>query len=230
MNCDQVFDILTRGPFPTGDACDEHVEAHLAECPDCQRLADALRPAIELFQEAVDPEESLSLPGYFGDAIAERHVPVLSFAAHYEPPAPRSLPVRLPPVHARVAAWRTAAMIAIGVTAGLLLSTGAADRANVSGAALAPAGSARDAAIGQADWMELAALPAACYRHNPEDAPRDRLHDPQLLASANLARLSCCTDCHNAASDSVPISATVRVVKHCQNCHDAGIGHTTFTN
>jgi hypothetical protein len=28
MNCDQVFDVLTRGPFPTGEPSDEPVEHH----------------------------------------------------------------------------------------------------------------------------------------------------------------------------------------------------------
>jgi hypothetical protein len=68
MNCDQVFNVLTRGPFPTGDPGDEEVEAHLEFCSDCWRLAEALRPAIEVFQEAVPPSESRDLPGYWGDA------------------------------------------------------------------------------------------------------------------------------------------------------------------
>ena len=68
MNCDQVFMILTRGPFPTGEPWDEQVEAHLETCADCWRLADALRPALEVFQEAVPPAESRDLPGYWGDA------------------------------------------------------------------------------------------------------------------------------------------------------------------
>jgi len=68
MNCEQVFNVLTRGPFPTGDPGDEEVEAHLERCADCWRLADALRPAIEVFQEAVPPAESRDLPGYWGDA------------------------------------------------------------------------------------------------------------------------------------------------------------------
>ncbi len=68
MNCDQVFMILTRGPFPTGEMSDEAVEAHLETCADCWRLADALRPALEVFQEAVPPAESRDLPGYWGDA------------------------------------------------------------------------------------------------------------------------------------------------------------------
>ena len=68
MDCDQVFMILTRGPFPTGELWDEEVEAHLETCADCWRLAEALRPALEVFQEAVPPAESRDLPGYWGDA------------------------------------------------------------------------------------------------------------------------------------------------------------------
>jgi hypothetical protein len=68
MDCDQVFMILTRGPFPTGEAWDEEVEAHLEMCADCWRLAEALRPALEVFQEAVPPAEGRDLPGYWGDA------------------------------------------------------------------------------------------------------------------------------------------------------------------
>lgn len=71
MNCDQVFDILTRGPFPTGNRSDRAVELHLADCPDCQRLANALRPAIELFQEAISGDEGRELPGYWGGMIDE---------------------------------------------------------------------------------------------------------------------------------------------------------------
>src|SRR5437763_16408722 len=65
ISCDEVFDVLTRGPFPTGRPSDGVVEAHLGRCADCQRLAEALRPAVELF-EAVAPEESRTLPSYGG--------------------------------------------------------------------------------------------------------------------------------------------------------------------
>lgn len=68
MECNQVFMILTRGPFPTGEPWDEDVETHLEVCTDCWRLAEALKPALEVFQEAVPPAESRDLPGYWGDA------------------------------------------------------------------------------------------------------------------------------------------------------------------
>jgi hypothetical protein len=68
MDCDRVFMILTRGPFPTGEPWDELVEGHLETCAECWRLAEALRPALEVFQESVPPAESRDLPGYWGDA------------------------------------------------------------------------------------------------------------------------------------------------------------------
>lgn len=67
MICDDVFDRLTRGPFPSGAPEDGAVEAHLSHCVSCRRLAEALRPAVELFQEAVGPEECFGLPGYHGE-------------------------------------------------------------------------------------------------------------------------------------------------------------------
>ncbi len=68
IQCDEVFDILTRGPFPTGAPSDGIVELHLAHCESCRQLAEALRPALELFQEAVTPEESRTLPSYWGES------------------------------------------------------------------------------------------------------------------------------------------------------------------
>lgn len=66
MNCDRVFEILTRGPFPSGDPADPQVERHLLLCHECRLLAEALRPAVELLHECVEPEESRQLPGYRG--------------------------------------------------------------------------------------------------------------------------------------------------------------------
>ncbi len=91
MDCDQVFMVLTRGPFPTGAPTDELVEDHLEECADCWRLAEALRPALELFQEAIPPIESRDLPGYWGDAR-----PAASVAAKHGKPASTS--ARMAPI------------------------------------------------------------------------------------------------------------------------------------
>lgn len=91
--CDQVFERLTRGPFPGGPfadgstsdpAEDARVERHLACCHDCRRLAEALRPAVELFHEAL--ERTDDLPRYAGALREEREsLPRVALA---EPPLP----------------------------------------------------------------------------------------------------------------------------------------------
>jgi hypothetical protein len=72
MNCDQVFMVLTSGPFPTGQPSDVAVEDHLEQCPECWRIAEALRPAHDVFEESVPASEGRHLPGYWGDAIPAR--------------------------------------------------------------------------------------------------------------------------------------------------------------
>ena len=86
MDCDQVFMILTRGPFPTGEPWDEEVESHLERCADCWRLAEALRPALEIFQEAVPPSEGQRLAGLIPGARLLT-LPGLGHLAHEEQPA-----------------------------------------------------------------------------------------------------------------------------------------------
>ncbi|QDU54212.1 hypothetical protein [Aeoliella mucimassa] len=74
MNCDQVFMILTSGPFPTGDRSDIEVENHLDHCPTCWRIAEALRPAHDVFEESVPAWEGRDLPGYWGESQPARAV------------------------------------------------------------------------------------------------------------------------------------------------------------
>lgn len=72
MDCDRVFMELTRGPFPSGAPTDAAVEKHLEECADCWRFAEALRPAHEIFEEAVPASQMHNLPGYWGAAQSSR--------------------------------------------------------------------------------------------------------------------------------------------------------------
>jgi hypothetical protein len=91
MNCDQVFAVLTRGPFPTGAPTDRRVEAHLEACRSCRRLAEALRADDPPDEEAVSPEESRTLPGYRGPApfAARSSLRVLA-SDRVGPPRPRA--------------------------------------------------------------------------------------------------------------------------------------------
>jgi hypothetical protein len=228
MNCDQVFDVLTRGPFPTGTSCDVPVEAHLNKCAECRQLAEALRPALELFQEAVDPEESRDLPGYWcGTADDSRrgtvsYAPELQSRSNTPRVSPRAAIVRR---SAARTASRMAAMLALGVALGSLASAGWV----LDGTAWAPFGNntpvipettqelpARPALL---ERINLAVLPAACFRDGRAHDSPDRSPREQLLAGAELRGIGCCSGCHNSVADAVPRAATAKVAQSCQLCH-----------
>lgn len=237
MNCDQVFDVLTRGPFPTGTPCDVGVEAHLNICPECRRLAEALRPALELFQEAVGPEESRDLPGYWCAAAGDGKQPGVSYAQDTETRQLSAPRIWVQPQPAKswsaLTAWRMAAMIALGVTVGSLLgSRGSLDgirglpaiavhTADADEATPLVAGQNRDGEIRltTVQRKSLAGMADACYRGSPPDAPRIDVSGGLLLAKADLAKLNCCSACHNIHSDAATSRSTLAVSQSCQVCH-----------
>jgi hypothetical protein len=230
MNCDQVFDILTRGPFPTGAACDAAVEAHLQTCAECHRLAEALRPALELFQEAVGPDESRDLPGYWCAVATDRVQPAVSFARERAPQLSHrggSTPARTAGAWSAVGAWRMVAMLALGAIVGSLIGSGSTFDGRMMtpvplGEAFTPPPPDHEHGpeLTVAEHSELAALPAACSRHRPGKRARPALGSDRLLARADLGNLSCCSECHNANSDAAPAKATIQVSRQCQLCHN----------
>lgn len=58
FTCDEVFDTLTRAPFPSGDSqSDDAIRRHVACCHDCRQLAEALRPATTALAHSLPEEE-----------------------------------------------------------------------------------------------------------------------------------------------------------------------------
>lgn len=219
IHCDEVFDILTRGPFPTGAPSDGIVESHLGHCDDCRRLADALRPALELLQEAVTPEESRTLPRYGGSSTCEadpwNHA---ASAGSKTLVATRRFAVRRPAVLvARAWPWASSARFVAAALLGLVLA-GALRHLGTSGAMLT-AGRAKAAAWQETDdgdhWFRKQNLPADC---------RQPLTGLTLLAAAPRAEaqieLTCCLGCHSAVDQKLYASTAVgRFVQACQACH-----------
>ncbi|MBI2478908.1 MAG: hypothetical protein HYV60_09820 [Planctomycetia bacterium] len=195
FTCDDVFDILTRQPFPSGGAEDEFVESHLGVCHECRQLAEAFRPAVGLFHESMSAEIDDELPTYRG-----RLKPIIDSL-----PRPRRATV----TPARNAFTMTALVIAASVV--LVGSTICATLAvnqqsseiNTVAADLQP--------IQNRDFMLLAALeiPAAC---------RPMTKTTNLAAADDIA---CCTNCHKAGSRIVSTEkAVLKSSAACVACHD----------
>jgi hypothetical protein len=126
MDCDRVFAVLTRGPFPTGDSpADQALESHLLVCASCRRLAEALRPVEDRNPEAVTSEESRQLPGYWGRLQGTAIDQALSCIDPHDratPPAEASV-TATPAVQrfGRLKLWRFAAAVALGIGLGAVL-------------------------------------------------------------------------------------------------------------
>lgn len=232
MNCDYVFDVLTRGPFPSGHSDDDAVERHLSVCHDCRQLAEALRPAVELFHESLDDAEAL--PGYRGSvgelyANGDRGLtgpsgkeatpsgkeavrPSLAAALRCPALSSPTLQRRSRPWWndaTRNTAWQLAS---VAVLAGLLFamvcSLGMLD--------FPPQGSS---------WSQTATRPALANLHLPADC---RNPDPLVLRQASLSSsqlravdgFHCCTHCHAAAGSAMSTErAVVVAINNCSACH-----------
>lgn len=236
IDCNEVFDILTRGPFPSGADHDEAVEHHLRSCHDCRQLAEALRPAVELFHECLSEQEAAELPGYQGQ--------VVPLAQPLFRALPRELAeVRLDPdatermLHTSHAARRADArssrsalliqgLIGMALTAAIVLtviSLGASVRnmrtphGRQHEVAMRPALSGSEAA----SRLLSLGLPANCFMEKlRESAAKGHTLEQQIALAWDQHKLDCCTKCHdakNAMHKSPLLVATL--MNNCAICH-----------
>jgi len=247
MNCDYVFDILTRGPFPAGRADDTAVERHLAACHGCRELAEALRPAVAILHEAVSGEEGDSLPGYRG-ALSERPAnrdlwASVAEAARtndehpIEPPTTRggAKSVRDGDL---ASGWKPFASYVAAALAGVLLAVAigiAGGPWNREPPSLPASGGASAAVVGaryqlDAEGLRMLValnLPEVCFPRNAtaEDGAQHRASSGETSADGMGAALEgqgilCCTECHYAGNaDRPPPEAVAIVQQHCHACH-----------
>jgi len=230
MTCDDVFDVLTRGPFPSGGWEDQAVEAHLHHCPECHRLAVALRPAVELFQEAVGPDESRSLPGYRGQAGAQifregaidhwglGHDAVAQAERAFAP-APRV--VQILPARSSLLKFAAAVLLGVAAAAGSrgLIERSAASAEDPPHFAANSSSETRDA---NRRWLMALKLPPACVRYGRTTLPTAEEDSPTgiQLAAVENTHLSCCTDCHASSTTGLlGQEARATVARACSACH-----------
>lgn len=210
MNCDQVFEILTRGPFPHGSADDELVEQHLQHCADCRELADAFRPAVNLFHESM--REFEELPCYQGRFSRGACSPIpMSVDRVQQPAAMRTSDTEPSSGHKL---WTVAACLALIIASvligrqqgerSLLAPQRAEFRGQLAGAAVAPSGMTPSGM----DIRALAALsiPAECF---------------EPPAGRPSGYVVCCTECHAArgTGDSADATLSRDFLRSCSICH-----------
>jgi hypothetical protein len=226
VSCDEVFEVLTSGPFPRDASpgfsplhvADAAIELHLVACHDCRLLAEALRPAVRLIEDAT-LEEDDQLPAYRGS---------LPFPGNWSAPGKgvsRSLQTA-----SRAGAWRVesgrkvasaykfAAALALAFLLFALFQFGnERDRQprEVGGRNSAPSaeGVRRLSALG---------LPMACLAPVGESTTSPAGATPIAHGGSNSsARFACCTGCHSQANPARPqVDAIAVLVSSCLACHE----------
>ena len=198
LNCDDVFEALTRGPLLVGEE-NEALEQHLGECGECRALAEEFAPGASLLNvelAATEDEDSRSLAErVFSRFEAQR---ALAPARHF-------LAINSQTWTQLAAA--AAVLIALGT---LIWAVAPGDSRLPQEQAILSAFASPLAPGGQPDehgLLHLASLnlPRLCLTAVP--------------ASDAKEAMQCCTRCHHAG-DSVP---AVRIVafsqQSCLACH-----------
>lgn len=191
VDCDNVFDRLTRGPFPSGEEDDSAVEGHLSVCHECRRLAEALRPAVSLLHEAYADEQISDerLPAYHGtpDRSTDRAITRASGGQW-------SL------------GWQLVAASLLGVMIGSLAINALMEG---RGQGSQPVALAQPAENGASGLTRLAVLKLS----------ETCLPSGMALASNSAAKLSCCTDCHSSSAAAKRNIDVGRLQLACVACH-----------
>lgn len=253
--CDHAFERLTRGPFPGGPFPDgspadpmedARVERHLASCHECRRLAEALRPAVSLFHEAL--ERTDDLPRYSGKLSEERQAtprvllaepplpgdekkgrrrrePVPSLVVAIEEARPRRslLAQASDPQRLRDAALclaTVAASVAVALMLAQFAETPPPLERTVAAAVLSESDWSRFAGVVEIEQAESWSMPAVCAENSTRPAN----------AQVGSAQVACCTLCHAAGGEdvaslhAVPARHAIAVrpaliLSSCGSCH-----------
>lgn len=206
VDCDQVFDVLTRGPFPSGDSDDADVELHVRCCHDCRQLAEALRPAVGLIHETLLADESDQLPHYLGEFSTNLAAPWL---------AGEHLPKRSDLRRRRLRQVFGGFIVAAASMVLIVSAVGVWTRSNQ--AAKNPHGVQQS--LGMVAWSDATerrlldlGVPEACVRPSPS------------IEHADQHRHVCCTQCHGESQvDNREFSYSFqKLVAACLTCHTVG--------
>ncbi|MBI1248595.1 hypothetical protein GC197_12240 [bacterium] len=216
--CDDVFEVLTQGPFPTGHHdTDFPVQRHLSVCHSCRELAEALRPATDMLSE-----------GQQDIADGDHSLPV--FLAHDVSIENPSAAASKKEHRTDYLATLTGPLIATSVCLMVVLAINSSwqnDGSDGQGHAPGFAAGPSDSGNGQA-LPQLAGNSLSCSLMAFEAVRRkigaDRKNEARQMAEEFTAA-QCCSQCHHAEhegeSHAIPLKRPqmLALVGHCQHCH-----------
>lgn len=225
VDCEFVFDILTRGPFPPiDDSTDDRlsidsslIEAHLASCHECRQLAEALRPSVAIFHETLSDEERATLPAFNDGEMMDRlHQKIIEAVFESEED-----PEHVQRIDRACRTWLAPAMVLVPIIAMTILM---AVMANPDLSAAFSRAIAATPAWDRSEQVDIRAmgLPDGCLTPVVMAAS---IHVTQDTEPTSTERIAACTDCHTmkTASDEKLVHATQ---KHCADCHRVTPDHT----
>jgi hypothetical protein len=228
VTCDQVFDCLTRGPFPSGGREDEPVQRHLEACHECRQLAEALRPAVALLHESLPVGEQAELPSYGAadedDSLCQRADGALAARIRMMMDRHEVLPRTITSQDKWLYAVRFLAGSVLAVAMGTLLAGVffQTRQRDVGPLAIAPVLDRERHQPTAEGLVRLAALnlPKICLPGMPGDDPSARNDSQSLGGTASHA---CCTRCHAAGKDGAVLTRrTIAALQQsCVACHQA---------
>lgn len=198
IDCDGVFEILTRAPFPTGSDCDEAVESHLSVCHDCRQLAEALRPAVGLIHESLAQSETL--PEYGGRLANQAWSGVLRTQ-------------RFRQIGPFLAAGLAACLV-LWFMQTASMPGGLRSSPSRQTAALVPGTS--DAAM-----LRSLHIPLACLANRNVKAHQFSIEvAPEPVLNVEETRFLCCTQCHRSGGNGPASEPAIRALNTaCVACH-----------
>lgn len=247
LSCDQVFDVLTQGPFPQNNARDDEVEVHLSICHSCRMLAEALRPAVHaLGAAAADDASRSALPEYRGrlPSLASQTVSLASSIDEVLRREADEKPWRCDAVQqarlgqaeqtrkiAQQSARRAAQIAAISLSTaavaiacavmmwvGLSMSHGPDESPSIAAFSPSRVTATRPPSAEALVRLVSLNLPSDCRpAHSPLLEKASRHEAFQVSAD-----FACCTRCHHSASRLSLGDKSLAVVAHsCIHCHES---------
>lgn len=229
VTCDQVFDCLTRGPFPSGGREDEAVQRHLDSCHECRQLAEALRPAVALLHEALPVGEQADLPTYGtaeeDEELCERADGALAARVRMIMDRQEVRPRSITSQEKWLYAVRFLAASVLAVALGTLLAGvfWQNKQGQVGPLAIAPVLASERHQPTADGLVRLAALnlPKVCLPGMPTGTLQAGPMERETAAGTTHA---CCTRCHAAGKEGAALTQrTIAALQQsCLACHQVG--------